>query len=116
MWCGSPSWQGVLVLTVRAEEGSIGKKKCVPHGGLRWGHVGRVDAAWVPHSDRSQRVKRVNALTQRDVRGKRAERWAWRANEKAYISRARTMMHSERHARSDRRHSEDGNGAYEVCI
>jgi hypothetical protein len=53
----------------RARSNYIGKNKCVPHGGLRWRRVGRVDAAWVPHGDRSQRVKRVNAPTQRDVRG-----------------------------------------------
>jgi hypothetical protein len=106
----------------KADDGiaNIGKKRCVPHGELCWRLVGHVNAVWVPHGNHTQRLKRLKRLDSRrnmiDVRGTCAERWVWRAIEKVYISRARTMMHTERHARSDRRHSEDGNGAYEICI
>jgi hypothetical protein len=43
----------------------IAKKKCVPHGGLRWRPVGRVNAAWVLHGDHTQRLKRLKRLERR---------------------------------------------------
>jgi hypothetical protein len=94
-------------------EGNIGKKQCVPHGGLRCRPVGCVNAAWVPHDDHTQRSQRLKRLerrrnvmcVQKALNGGRTD-----------ISRARTTMHSERHARSDRQHGEHGNGTNEVCI
>jgi hypothetical protein len=88
----------------------------MPHGGLRWRPVGRVNAAWVPHGDHTQRLKRLKRLERRRnvmcvqhaLNGRRGGR--------THISRARTMMHSERHARSDRWHGEHGNSANEMCI
>jgi hypothetical protein len=84
--------------------------------GLRWRPVGRVNAAWVPHGNHTQRLKRLKRLERRRnvmcvqnaLNGRRRGR--------THISRAQTMMHSERHARSDRWHGEYGNSANEVCI
>jgi hypothetical protein len=77
----------------------IAKKNCVPHGGLRWRPVGRVNAAWVPHGDHTQRLKRLKRLERR--RNVMCVQNALNGG-RTHISRARTMMHSERHARSDR--------------
>jgi hypothetical protein len=43
----------------------IGKKKSVRHGGLHWRCVDRVNAAWVPHGDHTQRVKRLKRAARR---------------------------------------------------
>jgi hypothetical protein len=92
---------------------NIAKKKCVRHGGPLWHPVGRVNAAWVPHGDHTQRLKRLKRLERR--RNVMCVQNALNGG-RTHISRARTMMHSERHARSDRWHGEHGNGADEVCI
>jgi hypothetical protein len=91
----------------------IAKKKCVRHGGRRWRSVGRVNAAWVPHGDHTQRLKRLKRLERR--RNVMCVQNALNGG-RTHISRARTTMHSERHARSDRWHGEHGNSANEVCI
>jgi hypothetical protein len=75
----------------------ITKKKCMPHGRLRWRPMGPVNAAWVPHGDRTQRLKPLERLErQRNV--------MWVQNTlnggRTHISRGQTMMCSERHARA----------------